>query len=465
MRQRRSPVAAGDNTITFTGGGLNSNLGCTIAINVTSSLGASASAEAMLTVTPTVAPEFSSVFSPATIDQGGISTLTFTIDNSDNRIALASLGFEDVFPEGLVVAPEPNVNNGCGGAFSPVAGEGALSLRGGEVAAGESCTIALEVQALRFGTLENTSGALFSDLSFATAGATAALMVNQAPLAVSMAFAPAAITGQGVTRLSYDLTNNAVIGATEVVLFDTLPAAVALAAVPNAQTSCDGGAVTAAAGGNMIFFTGGALAAGTSCTIAVDVISATLGDHPNATETVTSSLGTSEAAEATLSVAAVAPGFVRVFSPDTIRQNGETEIVFTIDNRVNAIGITGIAFADVLPSGVLVVNTPGIANNCGGIFLPGPGATTLRFTGGAVAARATRPGTRTSPQIDLRSSLPMMASAAAATLTVEAPGFAKTFSPAAIAQDGVSRLTFTIDNTANVIDLGRSPSRMFSRPG
>ena len=64
--------------------------------------------------------------------------------------------------------------------------------------------------------------------------------------------------------------------------------------------------------------------------------SSVTGSYTNPTESVTSSLGTSPPATATLSVnAAGAPGFARVFSPDTIAQGGETQIVFTVDNTAN----------------------------------------------------------------------------------------------------------------------------------
>ena len=195
--------------------------------------------------------------------------------------------------------------------------------------------------------------------------------------------------------------------------------------------------------------------------------SSVTGSYTNPTESVTSSLGTSPPATATLSVtAAGAPGFARVFSPDTIAQGGETQIVFTVDNSANAIGMTGMAFDDSLPAGVSVADTPGTDNSCGGTFSPVAGATTLTFTGGALAAgatcelrvsvRAIAAGTLSGPEVNLTSSL-ARATAASATLDItpaDAPGFAKAFSPATIDPGGVSTLTFTIDNAANLIEVG-----------
>ena len=262
------------------------------------------------------------------------------------------------------------------------------------------------------------------------------------------------------------LRNGAAVAAADVALSDRLPADVVLAPELNADNGC-GGFLSATPGGVRVSYSGGSLGASATCTIAVDVTSAADGSYPNDTESVTSSLGTSTVAEATLTVdPAAAPGFARVFEPDTIRQGGETEIVFTVDNGANAIAMTGMAFADSLPSGVSVADTPGTVNGCGGTFDPVAGATTLAFTGGVLAAgatcelrvtvRALEAGTLTGPAVALTSNI-ATASAAEATLTVDAVdalGFAKAFSPATVDPGGVSRLTYRIDNGANAFEVG-----------
>ena len=471
------------NTVIFSGGTLDAGATCTISVDVTaavvglypnatdsvtSSLGASATASAtLLAVAPAGAPGFAKAFSPPTVDPGGVSRLSFTIDNGANAIAVGSLAFDDAFPDGMVVAATPNADNSCGGTFAPVSSATSLVFSGGSVGDGASCTLSVDVQALHAGTLSNLSGVLTSDLPVDAPGATATLTVTEAPLSVSMSFEPATIDQGGVSRLSYGLDNGAAVGATAVALSDTLPGDVVLASDPDARTTCTGGTLTAQGGGNTITFSGGELGAGASCTIAVDVTSTVAGSYPNATQSVTSSLGASAPAEAMLTVdAVVAPGFARVFSPDTIRQGGETQVVFTVDNGANAIAMTEMAFDDSLPSGVSVADTPGAVNGCGGTFSPVAGATTLGFSDGVLAAgaaceirvrvRAIEAGTLTGPEVALTSSI-ATASAAEATLTVEpadAPGFAKVFSPATVDPGGVSTLSFTIDNAANAIAVG-----------
>ena len=95
-----------------------------------------------------------------------------------------------------------------------------------------------------------TSSVAGSYLPDAAPPALATLTVDEAPLIVLMEFSPSTIAQGGVSRLSYGLRNGAAVGATSISLSDTLPADVVVAGVPDASTTCGGGTVTAAAGGN-----------------------------------------------------------------------------------------------------------------------------------------------------------------------------------------------------------------------
>ncbi len=73
-------------------------------------------------VEPTEVMDFAKAFSPATVAPGGISRLTFTLDNTINRpVAAASLAFVDDLPDGMVVAPVPNASNTCGSVLTAAA--------------------------------------------------------------------------------------------------------------------------------------------------------------------------------------------------------------------------------------------------------------------------------------------------------------------------------------------------------
>ena len=468
---------AGGDTIAFADGALGAGATCTLIVDVTSavagsylngpeavtsSLGASTPVQATLTVDAADAPVFTKAFSPDTIAPGGISRLTFTIDNGANLIDVGSLAFTDAFPAGLVVAGTPNGSTTCGGTFAPGASDVSLAFAGGAVAAGDACAISVDVTSAVAGSYPNTSGALTSDLPDAPP-ASATLRVNEAPLVVSMGFSPDTIAQGGVSTLIYRLRNDAAVGATSISLSDTLPADVVVAGVPDASTTCGGGTVTAAAGGNQISYSGGAVAAGVSCTISVDVTSAVAGSYPNGPEAVTSSLGDSTPVQATLMVdAADAPVFTKAFSPDTIAPGGISRLTFTIDNGANLIDVGSLAFTDAFPSGLVVAGTPNGSTTCGGTFAPGASDVSLSFAGGAVAAgdacaisvdvTSAVAGSYPNTSGALTSDLPDDAPPALATLTVdEAPLVVSMgFSPSTIAQGGVSRLSYDLRNGAAV---------------
>ena len=392
---------------------------------------------------------------------GGVSRLTFTIDNTVNLISVGGLGFRDFFPIGMVVAPDPAAQTTCDeGTLAATAGQNGVGYSSGSVGAGQTCTIALDVQARRAGVLENISGNLTSHLPGASARAGATLTVDEAPLSVSMAFTQATILQSGVSRLSYELGNTAAIGATEVSLSDTLPAGVVVAAPPAASNDC-GGTLTAAAGDDAIAFTGGELAANARCTIAVDVTSATAGSYPNDTETATSSLGDSASAEATLTVAAPL-SFAKAFSPARVDQGEVSRLVFTIDNEANLTTVGGLGFVDTFPDGMVVADPPAASNTCDeGTLAATAGGTSVEYSGGgsiaagqactiSVDVQALRAGALENISGDLASDLPGDAPVATATLTVgEAPlSVSMTFTPPAIAPGEVSRLRYELTNTA-----------------
>ena len=470
-------AAAGGDTIAFADGELAAGDTCAISVDVTSavagsylngpesvtsSLGASTPVQATLMVDAADALVFTKAFSPDTIAPGGISRLTFTIDNGANLIDVGSLAFTDAFPAGLVVAGTPNGSTTCGGTFAPGASDVSLAFTGGAVAAGDACAISVDVTSAVAGSYPNTSGALTSDLPDAAPPASATLRVNEAPLVVSMGFSPSTIAQGGVSRLSYGLRNDAAVGATSISLSDTLPADVTVADAPNAATTC-GGTVTAAAGGDTIAFADGELAAGDTCAISVDVTSAVAGSYLNGPESVTSSLGASTPVQATLMVdAADALVFTKAFSPDTIAPGGISRLTFTIDNGANLIDVGSLAFTDAFPAGLVVAGTPNGSTTCGGTFAPGASDVSLAFTGGAVAAgdacaisvdvTSAVAGSYPNTSGALTSDLPDAAPPASATLRVnEAPLVVSMgFSPSTIAQGGVSRLSYDLGNAAAV---------------
>jgi len=158
--------------------------------------------------------------------------------------------------------------------------------------------------------------------------------------------------------------------------------------------------------------------------------------------------------------ASAQPGFSKSFSPATIGPGSVSTLTFTIDHSESAGTVTGMAFTDVLPAGVTLASPAIPTSGCGGTLSAPDGGTTISLSGGELGAFSTctvqvnvtgsTPGTFMNVSGDLTSSSGSSGPAVAdLTVATDRPGFSKSFSPATVPVGSRSRLTFTIDNTAN----------------
>lgn len=217
--------------------------------------------------------------------------------------------------------------------------------------------------------------------------------VNTIPLdppTTTKAFAPAVIARNGLTTLSIVITNPASNAASldGVSFTDNFPANLVVASPSGLGNTC-GGTATAIVGLGTLSLTGGSIPSNSSCTIGVNVTSSIPGTYTNDTGPVSSTNGgTGESATATLAVA-VPPTISKLFLPDTVETNGTTLLSFTISNPnsdPNAnVTLTGIAFTDNLPAGLVVASPNELSSNCGGIVTATPGSSTISLSGGALA--------------------------------------------------------------------------------
>ncbi len=279
-----------------------------------------APALATLTViaVPRLAPILSKAFAPSTINAGGLSTLTITLNNPDPLIATLTAPLVDTLPNGVLVAALPNVSTTCGGTGAPlaVAGGNTVSLPVGRtIPANGSCTITVTVTAAAPGTYVNilVAGSLITSNGNNLAPAQATLIVIPVPpLAptLSKAFAPSTINAGGLSTLTITLNNpDPLIATLTAPLVDTLPNGVLVAALPNVSTTCGGtGAPLAVAGGNTVSLpVGRTIPANGSCTITVTVTAAAPGTYVNilvAGSLITSNGNNLAPAQATLTVIA-----------------------------------------------------------------------------------------------------------------------------------------------------------------
>ncbi len=110
-------------------------------------------------------PTFSKSFTPDSITAGELSTLTFTIDNTNSGAAASRLDFGDTLPADVVIATPNNAVIFCtGGTPTAPVGAGVITYSGGMVAVGASCTLSVDVTRSTAGMHVNTTGDLISSL-------------------------------------------------------------------------------------------------------------------------------------------------------------------------------------------------------------------------------------------------------------------------------------------------------------
>jgi uncharacterized repeat protein (TIGR01451 family) len=276
-------------------------------------------------------------------------------------------------------------------------------------------------------------------------------------------FSPSTTSPNAPVTLRFTIINNSGIQLTGLSFTDSLPAGLVVATPLNFTNTC-GGSFAPTPGGALITLSGGTLAANATCTVAVQVVAASVGTYTNPAVTLTSNQAPAvQSAPVNLSVNPVtAPAFAKSFSPSTTLAGVPVTLSFSITNN-SGIQLTGLNFADNLPTGLLVATPPNFTNTCGGSFAPTSGAALITLSGGTLAANATctvtvqvvaaSVGTYTNPAVTLTSNqAPAVQSAPTnlSVISVPAPTFIKQFSPSLAPNGSTVAVVFTITNNAPV---------------
>jgi LPXTG-site transpeptidase (sortase) family protein len=190
-----SPTA-GASSVSFSGGSLAANGSCTASVSVTATTagphtnitdfisstqggtnnGPTGYASASLTAI--LPPVIAKAFALNPIQAGVSTTLTFTITNPNQNDALSGVAFSDPFPTNLTVASPATTNNTCGGTLTAAAGTGTVSLSGGSLAGGSSCTVSVPITISTAGDYTNTTSAVSSTNAGSGNTATATITAN-----------------------------------------------------------------------------------------------------------------------------------------------------------------------------------------------------------------------------------------------------------------------------------------------
>jgi uncharacterized repeat protein (TIGR01451 family) len=371
---------AGGTTINLIDGEINTGQTCSLTVSVTSStVGTHINTSGDLTssagnsgtstddlIVATDRPGFSKSFSPNTIDLGESSTLTFTIDNSANASIAANLTFSDQLPVGLDFDEPANITNTCGGSVDIDRNNRTISSPfDGLVAAGDTCTINVDVIGIGLGELLNSSGDLSSQFSFPannSGHAEASITVNGGDLVLQKQFIDDPVAPGGTVQLRYQIDNfDRFDGVTNISFTDNMNAVAGGLTATNTPISnaCGAGSTVSFSGGVISLFNGSLPAeGGCDFTVTLQVpVSTSPGIYPSNSSSVgytrNGSTQTGNQAAANLVVSA-APLLSKQFlqsgtlSPGPVVAGGDVVLRFTLTNTSQTSALSNGTFIDEL---------------------------------------------------------------------------------------------------------------------
>ena len=353
--------------------------------------GLTSNTKACLTVLPP--PVLTKSFSPTTISDGGVTTLTFTLTGATGNPA-TTVNFTDTLPANLRVAPLPTIGGTCtnaAAATAAVAGGSSIVVTAVNVQAGaSSCTVTVNVTNVPgvlnpsancvgnpAGAFTNGSGNI-TGLTGATNGVVNSCVTVDKPV-LTKSFSPTTFTDGGVTTLTFTLTSAAGNPATTVNFTDTLPTSLRVAAAPVIGGTCGNAvAATNAVGGSssIVVTAVNVLAGASSCTVTVNVTNVAgalnpiancvgnpAGAFTNGSGNITGLTGATNGVVNSC-VAVVSTVLIKSFSPTAILDGGITTLTFTVTNGAGNPATT-VNFTDTLPTSLRVAAAPVIGGTCG----------------------------------------------------------------------------------------------------
>ena len=209
---------------------------------------------------------------------------------------------------------------------------------------------------------------------------------------VDKIFNPNVITSGGVSTVTITLGNNEVTNATlSADLVDTLPVGMTIASPANIGGSCPG-TTNATVGGNTITYTSGSVIPPGTCTITVDITSATPGTFANTIDIgelqTNFGLNTFAASDDLTVNVPIAPTVSKTFSPDTISINSTSTLTIVLGNSNTFAATLSTALVDILPTAgngdVVIASTPNIGGTCNSADVTAvAGATSVTYANNA----------------------------------------------------------------------------------
>lgn len=409
----------GGSSISFSNGRLGGSSTCFVSVNITSATGgdhfmtsgdltSSAGNSGPSTASLAVdldRPGLSMSFAPASVPLGDVSTLSFTIDNTANATSTAAnLAFTHIL-DGLVVAEPNNATSSCGGTLTALAGSETISTSGGSVAAGAACAISVDVMTMSVGRNENRSGEMNTMLlvnpfpTVSVGRAVAALDVVRDGEIHLLAEFTEDYAGPGTTtNLHVEMINfHRTLPATDIAFSGDLDLALTGLAASGLPISDLCGTGSLVSGTDSLSFTGGTLAAGTSCSFDVQVAlpgAAPFGEYSVSFGRITATIDSASVGGNVSTPKLFVASSVSIshsFLVDPVAPGTSTTLRYTIENNSQTQTASGIFFQDEITTSLPGVSvTLPAAGFCGAGALmfntASPPGVTLSMSGAEIFA-------------------------------------------------------------------------------
>ncbi|VUD61841.1 hypothetical protein TDB9533_02906 [Thalassocella blandensis] len=381
-------AAAGASSISFSGYRMAKGEICTLTLDVTSktggshinttsaltsSEGSSGDASATLTV-DTSRPGFSAQFTPNTVNEGAVSRLVYTIDNSLNGSNVQYLTFADMLPTGLVVADDSGLQTDCNIAIAPgisaEPGGSSFLMQYVSVNAGDTCTVEYNVVAANAGIYSHVSGTL-SQNGVSPSGTASAQLTVIKPF-LNAQFPGLVSPGQSV-NLTFTLHNlDRRYAATDISFSNDLNATLSGLTATDLPSTGFCGPGSTISGSSLLSIENASLAAEASCSFSVTVLvpsNAVAGTYTNSTSVIDLTLGSSTTKPAVSNILNIkkSPQLSWSFLDSPAATGSVITARFTLVNSDLANPVSQIDF--ILPlntvyTGMTIFALPG-ANSCG----------------------------------------------------------------------------------------------------
>jgi CSLREA domain-containing protein/uncharacterized repeat protein (TIGR01451 family) len=337
-----------------------------------------------------------------------------------------------------------------------------VGLAGYDTPGGQRATILSTPSATTFTYTASSSGLTSSSGGTASGG-----IVILEPPSITKSFNPTTVQPGTASTVTFSIANGNVVPV-DASFSDTLPADVGstpgslvVASPPNVVNNC-GGSVTATAGAGSISFSNASLAVGT-CTIQVNVQSPVDNSYTNSVTIDSTDAGDGNASSATVTVIAP-PHIVKVFGASTIPLNGTTTLTFTVSSANANLILSGIAFADSLPSGLVVATPSNLSSTCSGTQIGNAGSSSVSLSGASLSpgtpsctvslsVQGTTAGVKSNSVTVSSGNAGIGNTSIAAITVVSPPTIAKSFGASSIPLGGSATLSFTLQNNNGTTTL------------